>query len=382
MENQIESIPSEHDPRKLASDLIIGKNVWLTRVRWLYTFFIAAFFISYNHISGSLSIRYWDITLIVLLSIMGNLIFALTLRRNLRLSPEIISHDSLSSLASLQMDFDLVILSLLVYFSGGFESPVIVLFIFYIMIATFLIHHKKAVQKTYTAMILVVVIFFSTQELAVSSKSVTTMIGFNVILLFAYFMGAYLSRNLKENELKLQELLHKFRKEAVTDGLTGLYNQSHFFLLLNLQMERARRYNMPFALIIFDVDNFKNYNDTNGHIAGSAALSRVGELMKETFRGGDMPAKYGGDEFVVILPNSDKIGAFLGAERIREAVENERFPGGEHQPLGKVTLSLGIAAYPEHGSDTKEILDRADKALYTAKEGGRNKTIIYSEELD
>jgi diguanylate cyclase (GGDEF)-like protein len=317
----------------------------------------------------------------VVLSILGNLIFTLTLRRNLRLSFNAVSHDSLSSLASLQLDFDLVILSLLAYFSGGFESPVLVLFIFYIMVATFLIHHKKAVQKTYTAMILVVVIFFSTAGLAVSSKNITTMIGFNVILLFAHFISAYLSRNLKENEKKLQELLHKFRKESVTDGLTGLYNQSHFFLLLNLQMERSKRYGTPFSLIIFDVDNFKNYNDTNGHIAGSSALKRVGDLMKEAFRTGDMLAKYGGDEFVVILPNSDKIGAFLGAERIREMVESEHFEGGEHQPKGKVTLSLGISAYPEHGADTREILDRADKALYSAKEGGRNKTVIYSEEL-
>ncbi|MCP5106557.1 MAG: GGDEF domain-containing protein [bacterium] len=258
----------------------------------------------------------------------------------------------------------------------------IVLFIFYIMVATFLISHQKAFKNTLTAMLLVVVIFFTDEGLIFSSEKLTTMTGFNVILLFAYMISAYLSRNLRENEEKLNRLLEKFREQSVTDGLTDLYNQTHFFLLLNLQMERAKRYKTTFSLILFDVDNFKNYNDSNGHIAGSEALQRVGRLMKEVFRSSDILAKYGGDEFVIILPNSDKIGAFLGAERIREAVENEPFPGGKHQPMGKMTLSLGIASYPEHGADTEEILGRADKAMYFAKQTGRNKTVIYSEDLE
>jgi diguanylate cyclase (GGDEF)-like protein len=259
---------------------------------------------------------------------------------------------------------------------------VIVLFIFYILIATFLFYHEKAFKNTVTAMVLVAVIFFTNEGLIVSSEKLTAMIGFNAILLVAYLIAAYLSRNLKENEEKLRELLAKFRELSVTDGLTDLYNQSHFFLLLNLQLERSRRYGNAFSLILFDVDQFKNYNDTNGHIAGSDALRRVALLMKKVFRASDMLAKYGGDEFVVILPNSDKIGAFLGAERIREMVENEAFIGGGNQPMGKVTLSLGIASYPEHGSTTKEILEKADKAMYFAKQTGRNKTVIYSQDLE
>jgi diguanylate cyclase (GGDEF)-like protein len=93
-------------------------------------------------------------------------------------------------------------------------------------------------------------------------------------------------------------------------------------------------------------------------------------------------AKYGGDEFVIILADSDRVGAFLAADRLREVVEEEPFEGGQQQPLGKVTLSLGISTYPEHGSNVEELLDRADKALYCAKKTGRNKTIIYSQDLD
>ena len=178
-----------------------------------------------------------------------------------------------------------------------------------------------------------------------------------------------------------QELLEKFREQSVNDRLTDLYNQTHFFLLLNLQLERAKRYQTAFSLIIFDVDDFKNYNDANGHIAGSGALRKIGGLMRKVFRSSDVMCRFGGDEFVTILPNSDKVGAFLGAERIRETVENEYFEGGEHQPMGKLTISLGISSYPEHGRDTKELLDKADKALYVAKNMGRNKTVIYSEDV-
>lgn len=377
MENKNEVFPREDDPQKLAADFIIGKNRWLTRIRWVYTIFILLFFTANNYFSGTVAMRYRDILLVAALSSLGNIIFILALNRNVKLSAQAVNRKALTSLAAVQLDFDLVVLTLLVFFSGGFQSPMIVFFVFYIMVSTFLIYHRKAFKNTFTAMLLVLVIFFSGEGLEVTAGSLTAVSAFNAILLFTYFLTAYLSRNLRENEDKLQELLKKFRTESVTDGLTGLYNQTHFFLMLNLQMERARRYETPFSLIIFDVDNFKDYNDANGHVAGSAALKRVAELMRNVFRAGDILAKFGGDEFVIILPNSDHVGAFLGAERLRELVETEPFAGREKQPLGKVTLSLGIAAYPEHGFTTKELLDNADASLYIAKKEGRNRTVIF-----
>jgi diguanylate cyclase (GGDEF)-like protein len=259
---------------------------------------------------------------------------------------------------------------------------VLVLFIFYIMVATFLIHHNKAIKNTITAIVLVVVIYFTNEGLIFSSKKLTNMIAFNVILLFTYFISAYLSKNLRENENKIQDLLQKTQEMSVTDGLTNLYNQTHFFLLFRLQLKKAQRYHTSFSIIMFDVDHFKNYNDNNGHLKGSEALRQVGDIMRRCFRTSDVLAKYGGDEFVIILSDSDRVGAFLAADRLREVVEEEPFDGGQQQPLGKLTLSLGISTYPEHGSTVEELLDSADKALYCAKKAGRNKTIIYSEDLD
>ena len=370
------------NPQALAIELMTGKNIWLTKIRWLYTIFIFVFFLSYNYLSGDVSQYALNLSLIIGLSALVNIMFTLALRRARKYPSEEKDYEIYTTMVVLQLDFDLLLLSLLVYFSGGFDSPIRVLFVFYVVIATFLSHHRKAFRNTVTATVLVTVIYFTEKGLNLSPEKIAALVAFNIILLFAFLISAYLSKNLRDNEEKINDLLHRTKELSVTDGLTGLYNQAHFFLLLKLQLEKAKRYKTQFSLIIFDVDNFKNYNDNNGHLKGSAALKLVGTLMRKVFRASDILAKYGGDEFVIILPNSDKVGAFLAADRMRETVEEENFDGQEMQPMGNVTLSLGIATYPEHAETVEELLDCADKALYAAKEGGRNKSVIYNAEMN
>jgi diguanylate cyclase (GGDEF)-like protein len=156
----------------------------------------------------------------------------------------------------------------------------------------------------------------------------------------------------------------------------------YFIELLNLETQKSQRYNLSYSLIMFDVDHFKNYNDHNGHLHGSETLKSIGTIMKNKFRTTDLLAKYGGDEFVIILPQTDKVGAYLAAERLREGVEKHTFPGADTQPMKKITLSLGLATYPEHGLSAEEILNRADKALYFAKETGRNRSMIYNDNIE
>jgi diguanylate cyclase (GGDEF)-like protein len=104
--------------------------------------------------------------------------------------------------------------------------------------------------------------------------------------------------------------------------------------------------------------------------------------MRSKFRTSDLLAKYGGDEFVIILPQTDKVGAYLAAERLRESVEKHVFPGAETQPGKKLTISIGLATFPEHGQSSEQIVNCADKALYFAKESGRNRTHIYDEHIE
>jgi diguanylate cyclase (GGDEF)-like protein len=370
------------DPKALAVELIVDKNTWLTKMRWIYSLFILLFFSAYNALSGVTAVKLRELGFVIGLSALGNVLFILALKRGMRFPSEKDDYRLYTKMVALQLDFDLVVLSLLVYFSGGFESPVRALFIFYIVIGTFLIHYRKAIRNTITASLLVAVLFLTKEGLIITSSRLTTLTAFIILLLFAFIISAYLSRNIRANEEKISSLLEHTRELSVTDGLTNLYNQTHFFLLLRLQMEKAKRYHTPFSVIMFDVDNFKNYNDHNGHLKGSEALQQVAESMRTVFRSSDVLAKYGGDEFCVVLPNSDKVGAFLAADRLREVVEEEPFDGEDHQPLGRITLSLGVSSYPEHGRTIEAILDCADKALYFAKESGRNKTFIYSEDLD
>ncbi len=368
-------------PELVVVEQMVNKNLWLTRIRWTYSLFIFLFFSTYNILSPVPQIGFYELFLIVSLSIIGNFIFLFALKRNIHGAVREMQYNMFLSIAGLQLDLDFIVLALLVFFSGGFDSPVIVLFIFYIMVSTFLIFHKKAFRNTILAIILITIIFFRNSGFDVSSHDLARMVAFNIILAFTYFLTLYLTSHLKGNEIIMRELLEKTQRLSVTDGLTGLYNQTYFFGQLDLFLKTSQKDKRPFSVIIFDVDHFKNYNDNNGHIKGSEALAQIGVITKRVFRQNDIQAKYGGDEFVIILPNTDKVGAFLAADRLRDTVENETFPGEERQPMGRITLSVGVSSFPDHGETSDEILEKADKAMYYAKEQGRNRTQIYSDDM-
>ncbi len=164
---------------------------------------------------------------------------------------------------------------------------------------------------------------------------------------------------------------------AITDGLTKLYVHRYFQLSLDNELRRSHRYGKAFALILFDIDHFKKFNDTWGHQTGDMVLAHVARILKENLRAVDLAARYGGEEFAVILPESDLQSGFAVAERIRRAVEAFEFPG-QSQVL-KVTISLGIAAFPLHGTEKLDLVRKADLALYKSKERGRNTATIFDE---
>ena len=382
MEIQNSDLMEKDDPSILAIENIVEKNFWLIKIRWVFSLFILIFFEIYNLLLNRVYIDFYTLFLLIFLIVLGNIIFIFTLKKESKKLSKELDYGKFSFIESIQLDFDLVVLALLVYISGGFESPVIVLFVFYVIILTFLIDHKKAFKNSLISIVLLLLIFFKKEGFSSSPEKLVSMIAFNTILFFSYFVSAYVSKNFKKNEGILQELLKKTKKLSVTDGLTGLYNQTYFFSTLKSEVAKSKKYNLVFSIIIFDVDYFKNYNDNNGHILGSKALARVGVVMNKVFRGSDILAKYGGDEFVIILPKTDKVGAFLAADRLRGVIENEEFIGEKKQPFGKITISLGIASYPSHGLSDEEILNKADKALYFAKKSGRNRTIIFDKSYE
>lgn len=173
----------------------------------------------------------------------------------------------------------------------------------------------------------------------------------------------------------LQEKQNQLRTETITDSLTGLSNFRYFQVQIKEEISRAARYKSVFALLIVDIDHFKHFNDTNGHQMGNEILKQVANTLKETLRPQDFIARYGGEEFVIMLPETSRENAAVAAERLREAVEQSEFPGGQNQPQGRVTVSLGGAVYPKDASVAGRLIEKADKGLYEAKRNGRNRVV-------
>lgn len=157
----------------------------------------------------------------------------------------------------------------------------------------------------------------------------------------------------------------------ITDDLTGLYTARHFNELLDQSLAAATRYGFPVSLVFFDLDRFKNVNDTYGHLVGSHLLSEVGSLLKRSIRAADCAARFGGDEFVILLPNTAKSHAISMVTNFKETLDNTGF-NGDHGQLIHVTASFGIATFPDDSLVKLELMQLADEAMYDAKEGGRN----------
>jgi len=177
---------------------------------------------------------------------------------------------------------------------------------------------------------------------------------------------------LQEKVFQLEQAKERLRELAVKDGLTGLYNHRYFKRFLTQEIKRARRHKSQVSLIMMDIDHFKNYNDTYGHLAGDEVLRNVAKLMTGNIRGIDVAARYGGEEFVIVLPQTNKNAAKIVAEKLRILVGDQKFQNEDTQPNGKITISIGVATFPENATNLEELIHQADQRLYHAKSLGRN----------
>jgi diguanylate cyclase (GGDEF)-like protein len=172
--------------------------------------------------------------------------------------------------------------------------------------------------------------------------------------------------------LRLRETL---RGQSIRDPLTGLFNRRYMEETLDRELSRAERESRPLALILLDIDRFKHFNDTFGHEAGDTILASLGSLLRSASRAGDVACRYGGEEFVLILPAASLADAQRRAEEIREAIRGLRVALGS-RPLEAVRCSMGVAAFPEHGTAGNALLRAADAALYRAKREGRDQVVL------
>ena len=174
--------------------------------------------------------------------------------------------------------------------------------------------------------------------------------------------------------LKLRERL---RNQSIRDSLTGLFNRRYLEETLERELRRSVRHARPLTIIMLDLDHFKTFNDSFGHAAGDVVLQAAGELLHTFLRKEDMACRYGGEEFAIVLPEAPLEFAAQRADELRKAFKNLRTQFKD-QSLGVVTVSVGVASYPEHGSSGTDLLRAADSALYLAKEGGRDRVVVSS----
>ena len=167
--------------------------------------------------------------------------------------------------------------------------------------------------------------------------------------------------------LRNAERFESLRERVDRDSLTGLANHRRFWVVLDRELERADRYERPLSVVMIDVDGFKEFNDAHGHIAGDAALARIAALIQNSCRTSDRPARYGGDEFAVVLPETPLSGARAFAEKMRQSVEEQRFADSG------LTVSIGLATYPVDAELPRPLVAAADENLYASKQAGRNR---------
>jgi diguanylate cyclase (GGDEF)-like protein len=195
------------------------------------------------------------------------------------------------------------------------------------------------------------------------NKHVATLVlGFSAQMLSTDIISSMLEK--LSIALGRAQRLQQAQHSAMTDALTGLYNKSYFLEALKNEVARSARSQRPISLVIFDFDNFKQHNDTYGHVEGDNLLKQIGEVLRATIRSIDVPARYGGEEFAIILPETQHDHAFAFAERLRGIVQ-EKFP---------TTISIGIATCMNASVSPETLLKEADKALYVSKNNGKNQT--------
>jgi diguanylate cyclase (GGDEF)-like protein/PAS domain S-box-containing protein len=225
-------------------------------------------------------------------------------------------------------------------------------------------------------------------EVSITAKGDPRLPGTNFIMLSRDITDRKLAEkklqlandSLRERLLEIEALQARLREQAVRDHLTGLYNRHYLQETLDREIARALRSEQSVSIMIMDVDHFKRINDSHGHKAGDLVLRALGNLLKANIRVGDIPCRYGGEEFIIVMPDVQLATAHERAAYISSMINELQIPHDDAHL--QVTVSVGVASIPQHGLNGEDVLLRADRALYRAKELGRNRIVLYEEGIN
>ncbi|MDZ5252473.1 diguanylate cyclase [Clostridium sp. LIBA-8841] len=283
--------------------------------------------------------------------------------------------DYLNAIQWIEIILFMVIFVMAILVSGANSSNNKFLFLFIIITSTIQggMHRGCIVSIVSSAIILVIDLIFAGNN-GVNMYFQNDLILAGVFVLTAWTLGFYVKTE-NDHIKELQKLVNE-------DGLTGVYNHRYFYDKLREKMHISEVENKQLSLIFMDIDYFKHYNDLYGHQRGDEALKRIGSILKSVAREGDLVARYGGEEFAIILPNTSEIEATKIAETIRNKIEKTYFEGQENQPNSNLTVSVGIAVFPDKAENELDLVKYADDALYRAKFFHKNRVETYISVLD
>ena len=269
----------------------------------------------------------------------------------------------------------IVIFSIAIIISGANESQYKILFLFIIITTTIQSGMKQGmIMACISSAIILIMDLVCMPGINVNIYFENDLVLSGVFILTAWPLGFY---------VKIEgEHINRLISLANEDGLTGVYNHRYFYEALNKKIKYAKNNNEKISMIFLDIDYFKHYNDLYGHQEGDKVLKKIGKTLKEITRECDIVSRYGGEEFAIILPNTDEKGATEIAEKIRYNIENTYFYGQQNQPNKNLTVSIGISVYPDKAITEFELIKSADDALYRAKFFNKNRVETYVSILD
>lgn len=270
---------------------------------------------------------------------------------------------------------DIIMLMLLIYFSGGINSELYV-FLFFIIGFSSTKSQVSAAMKAGTATCVLY-----TASCMLSSYFNNTPISYISLIVrdLLFLIAAFSISGINYEVKKYDEMRKREFKLARTDKLTGLANRHYFDQKLKEEVDYAIYTGTVLNILMFDIDNFKKFNDTFGHVIGDRLLVMFSDIIRQSVRNSDIPVRYGGEEFLVMIRSLDLILAKSVGERIRRQLEKRRIYHGNIEVKQKVTVSCGIAQFPIHSNNIKEVIEYADQALYYAKSLGKNITVCFDE---
>jgi len=296
------------------------------------------------------------------------------------------------------MAIDVVVITATIYFLGGLQAGFFLLLypVVIIYAGVVLSYRDCFVIAALSSLCLITTVALQmtgvlpysslSESMIPSSQKVVMLFGYTIFFHAVAYLSGSLSdivKNTRQSLIETQHDLLRLEREkaeesarlAIMDGLSGLYNHRYFQEQLAKEVLRAQRYSSPLSLIMGDVDHFKSFNDNYGHLQGDNVLRQVAAILKAETRQTDIVARYGGDEFMVILPDAEKADACRVAESIRNRIRAELNSGQEYSLLSAVTISFGVASFPLDALTPMGLIQKADESLYCAKNGGRDRVM-------